>query len=61
MVLSSMEALRISPPKGDDIEDDSSEDEEQANKALLPIIAPQYSGGEVTFIFHVGRNQTDVH
>lgn len=60
MILRSMEALRISPQKGDNADDDSSEDEEATDKALLPVLAPQYAGGEITFIFHVSSRHKHV-
>lgn len=53
MVLRSMEALRVSRPRGAIADDDLSDDEESAVMPILPVLAPKYAGGEVTFIFHV--------
>lgn len=56
MVLRSMEALRVAPTRGSSTDDDSSGEDDILPKAILPVIAPQYAGGEVTFIFHVSMH-----
>lgn len=55
MVLRSMEAMRISADKAGDSGDDSDDDREDNRgvRGLLPVLTPRYTGGEVTFIFHV--------
>lgn len=53
MVLRSMEAMRITATRGGSLGDDSSDDEESGIRPLLPVLKPQYQGGEVTFVFHV--------